>query len=147
MKQQVQPVTGSVNDSPSETVVPRTHVIVLEDLEVMADIGFHAFEVGHPQRLLVTVEVSLDLARWPARDAQDAAWDYDFIRQEIARFVTGHHYNLQERFAEDLFRLIAEKPGVTGLTIRTRKPDVYPDAASVGIVLSSYEAATVHQRR
>ena len=34
--------------------------ILLDSLEVMADIGFHDFEVGTPQRLLVTVEIWLE---------------------------------------------------------------------------------------
>ena len=34
--------------------------ILLDALEVQADIGFHDFEVGQPQRLLVTVEIWLD---------------------------------------------------------------------------------------
>ena len=36
---------------------PRSAKILLDSLEVQADIGFHDFEVGSPQRLLVTVEV------------------------------------------------------------------------------------------
>lgn len=128
-------MAGSQNVKP---VVPQTHVVVLEDLEVMADIGFHDFEVGTPQRLFVTVRVWLDLAFWPQEDTREAAWDYDFIRQNIHRFVDGRHYNLQERLAEEIFALIAARPGVVGLTIETRKPDVYPDARSVGIVVSSF---------
>ena len=41
----------------------RSARILLESLEVQADIGFHDFEIGTPQRLLVSVEVWLaDLA-------------------------------------------------------------------------------------
>ena len=52
---------------------PRRHIVVLEDLAVDADIGFHDFEVGAPQRLLVTVEVGLDLAHWPTADTREAS--------------------------------------------------------------------------
>ena len=41
----------------------RSARIVLESLEVQADIGFHDFEIGSPQRLLVTVEIWLDESR------------------------------------------------------------------------------------
>ena len=34
--------------------------ILLDSLEVMTDIGFHEFEVGTPQRLLITVELWLE---------------------------------------------------------------------------------------
>ena len=38
----------------------RSSRILLDSLEVQADIGFHEFEVGPPQRLLVTVEIWLE---------------------------------------------------------------------------------------
>ena len=34
--------------------------ILLDSLEVQADIGFHEFEIGTPQRLLITVEIWLE---------------------------------------------------------------------------------------
>ena len=43
---------------PRELAV-KSSCILLEELELQADIGFHDFEVGTPQRLLVTVEIWL----------------------------------------------------------------------------------------
>ena len=34
--------------------------IILDSLEVMADIGFHDFEIGTPQRLSITIELWLE---------------------------------------------------------------------------------------
>lgn len=116
---------------------PRSHTILLQELQVDADIGFHDFEIGAPQRLLVCVEVTLDLAHWPKADTREDAWNYDFIRSGIQKMVQGRRFNLQETLAEEIFAMIAAAPGVTGLKIRTRKPDVYPDAKAVGIVISS----------
>ena len=42
--------------------------ILLDSLEVMTDIGFHEFEVGTPQRLLITVELWLEDLKPPADD-------------------------------------------------------------------------------
>lgn len=104
----------------------------------MADIGFHDFEIGTPQRLLISVDVSLDMAHWPAADRRDDAWNYDFIREGIHALVQGRRYNLQETLVAEIFAMVAARPGVTALTIRSRKPDVYPDSRSVGIILSSH---------
>src|SRR5687768_11071948 len=38
-----------------ERLKPRTRKIVLQDYDLNLDIGFHTFEIGNPQRLLVTV--------------------------------------------------------------------------------------------
>jgi dihydroneopterin aldolase len=126
-----------LKDATAPGLVPRTHRILLEDLQVDADIGFHEFEIGIPQRLLITVEVTLDLAHWPETDSREAAWNYDFIREGIHAAVRGRRFNLQETLARQIFAMIAAAPGVRGLRIVTRKPDVYPDARAVGVVLSS----------
>ena len=52
----------------------RSARIILEALEVKADIGFHEFEVGNPQRLLVTVEIWLEDHSAPDEDDPLRAW-------------------------------------------------------------------------
>jgi dihydroneopterin aldolase len=118
-------------------ISPRTHEIVLEELAVDADIGFHDFEVGTPQRLLATVRVKLDLAHWPESDTREASWNYDFIRTGIQALVGSRRFNLQETLAQEIFDMVAARPGVIGLTVWLKKPDVYPDAKAVGVLLSS----------
>jgi dihydroneopterin aldolase len=117
---------------------PKTHKIVLEDLVVSADIGFHDFEVGAPQRLSVTVEVWLDARAFPGGDEAAEAWDYDFVRRDIAALVAVRRYNLQETLARAIYELIAARRGVTALRVSTRKPDIYPDCAGVGVELASF---------
>lgn len=121
-----------------ERLQPRSRKIVLEDYELQLDIGFHDFEVGNPQRLLVTVEVWVDESAFPASDAVADAWDYDFLRTEIGALVKGRRFNLQETLAGEIYRLVAARHGVQGLRIVTRKPDIYPDCAGVGVELSSF---------
>lgn len=120
-----------------EALRPRSFRIFLEDFELPVDIGFHAFEVGAPQRLLVTVDVRLDLDACAVEDSELLAWDYDFLRTEIRRLAEGRRFNLQETFAREIYRLVAARKGVAGLRVATRKPDVYPDCRAVGIELSS----------
>lgn len=121
----------------ASALTPQSHKVVLQDLEVDADIGFHAFEIGTPQRLLITVEVTLDLAHWPREDSRDAAWNYDFIRDGIHAIVRERRFNLQETLVRAIFEMIAARAGVRALTVSSRKPDVYADARAVGVVLSS----------
>jgi dihydroneopterin aldolase len=115
----------------------RLHRILLEDLALDVDIGFHDFEIGVPQRLLVTVDLTLSPDRFPHQDRAEAAWDYDPIRSGIHALIAGRRFNLQETLAAEIFAMIAAWPGVEALTITMRKPDVYPDAGAVGVVISS----------
>jgi dihydroneopterin aldolase len=119
-------------------LAPKSRKIVLDDFCLSADIGFHDFEVGAPQRLLVTVEVWVDEASFPSDDSPGGAWDYDFLRTEIRSLIEGRRFNLQETVAREIYELVAARRGVTGLRVATRKPDIYPDCAGVGVELTSF---------
>jgi dihydroneopterin aldolase len=119
-------------------LAPRTRKIVLEDFDLPVDIGFHAFEIGTPQRLRINVEVLLDAANFPECDTVDAAWDYDALRTGIIAIVTGRRFNLQETVCRAVYDLVAARRGVTGVRVSTRKPDIYPDCAAVGVEISSF---------
>jgi dihydroneopterin aldolase len=117
---------------------PKTRKIVLEDFTLPVDIGFHAFEIGSPQRLSVTVEVWVEAAYFEAEDDQSRAWDYDFLRTEIGRLAEGRRFNLQETFVREVYELVAARRGVIKLRVTTRKPDIYPDCGGVGVDLASF---------
>lgn len=125
-------------------LAPAAYKIALVDHVFEADIGFHAFEVGAPQRLHASVEVWLDPATLPRADAREEAWDYDFIRPAIAELTAARRYNLQETLARAIYDRIAARMGVIGLRVSTRKLDVYPDVASVGCELASFVGAAPH---
>jgi dihydroneopterin aldolase len=119
----------------------RSARILLESLEVQADIGFHDFEVGAPQRLLVTVEIWLDDVSPPPEDDPAGAWNYDFLRAEVQEIAAARRYNLQETLAHAVFGRIAAFRGVKALRVTTSKPDVYPEAQGVGVEIASFPGA------
>ena len=116
----------------------RSARILLEALEVKADIGFHDFEIGAPQRLLVTVEIWLSDTSLPADDDPNRAWNYDFLRQEVEEIASARRYNLQETLAHAIFDRVAAFRGIQALRLRLSKPDVYPDAHGVGVEVASF---------
>ncbi|MGH6658044.1 MAG: dihydroneopterin aldolase [Sphingomicrobium sp.] len=117
----------------------RSARIILDSLELKVDVGFHDFEVGVPQRLLVSVEIWLEDARVPAGDDPQLAWNYDSVRMEVERIAGEGRYNLQETLAHALFESIAARRGVKALRLRTSKPDIYADAHGVGVEIASFE--------
>jgi dihydroneopterin aldolase len=116
----------------------RSARIVLESLEVRTDIGFHDFEIGAPQRLLVTVEIWLEDTTPPPDDVPERAWNYDFLRTEVEEIASSQRFNLQETLAHAVFRRLAAFRGVRALRVRTSKPDVYPEAHGVGVEIASF---------
>ena len=119
-------------------LAPKTRKIVLDGYELPVDIGFHDFEIGAPQRLIVTVEVWVDERSFAAVDERSGAWDYDFLRTEIGSLARDRRFNLQETFVREVYDVIAARRGVTALRVSSRKPDIYPDCAGVGVELSSF---------
>jgi dihydroneopterin aldolase len=124
-----------------DSLRPRSARIVLDSLEVRTDIGFHEFEIGVPQRLLVTVEIWLDEV--PAADCDDPerAWDYDYLRGQIVELAGERRYNLQESLAHAIYSRFAGMRGVRALRVATAKPDIYRDARSMGVELASFTGA------
>lgn len=129
---------GKLEGLVPERLAPKTRKIVLEDYSLSVDIGFHDYEIGNPQRLSVTVEVWVDEAAFVETDEQEQAWNYDFLRLEIAELTASRRFNLQETLARAIYDLVGARRGVTGIRVSTRKLDVYPDCAGVGVELSSF---------
>ncbi|MCJ7420563.1 dihydroneopterin aldolase [Sphingomicrobium astaxanthinifaciens] len=117
---------------------PRRLRIFLDSLEVMADIGFHDFEIGHPQRLHVSVEVWVPIERLPPEDEEVHAWNYDRLRRTVVELAAARRYNLQEALVQAIFEAIASMAGVEALRVRSVKPDIYRDAAGVGVEVASF---------
>lgn len=119
-------------------LAPKARRIFLDDFDLEVDIGFHDFEVGAPQRLRVNVEVWLDARSFPTDDRVESAWNYDFLRSTVLSLVAGRRFNLQETICREIYDLVAARHGVTALRVSTRKPDIYPDCAAVGVELASF---------
>ncbi|HET9812741.1 MAG TPA: dihydroneopterin aldolase [Sphingomicrobium sp.] len=119
----------------------RSTRIMLESLAVETDIGFHEFEVGAPQRLLVTVEIWLEDSALPPDDDPARAWNYDFLRSEVQEIASSGRFNLQETLAHAIFDRLAAFRGVRALRVRTSKPDIYPEAEGVGVEIASFSEA------
>ena len=110
--------------------------LFLEDLEVLVDIGIHDFEINKPQRLQISVSVSLDPTQIDDADEIGATFDYDFIRSEIKELVGSRRFNLQETLCRLILEKIIVEKSVVGATVTTKKIDVYPDCAGVGVQMT-----------
>jgi dihydroneopterin aldolase len=123
-----------------ESLAIQTIRIHLDSLEVQADIGFHDFEVGTPQRLLISVEVWLS-DPLPTDDRADSAWNYDHLKQQVEQIASARRFNLQETLLAEIYDWIAARDGVSALRVASCKPDVYPNARGVGVEIASFRGA------
>ena len=125
-----------------DSLTVKSSKIMLDSLEVETDIGFHDFEIGKPQKLLVTVELWLSDLEPPADDNPQSAWDYDFLRNEVIRLAGARRYNLQETLVQAIYQRLSAMRGIKALRISSAKPDIYDDARKVGIEIASFAGLT-----
>ena len=108
--------------------------LFLRKHEVHMHIGVHDFEKLGTQRVLINVDLYVDLATsTPTADALAEVVDYDFIRESIARRIAQGPIALQETMADDVLALMLAHPQVRAARVSTEKPDVYPDCEAVGV--------------
>ncbi|WP_287460276.1 dihydroneopterin aldolase [Sphingomonas sp.] len=101
---------------------------IWEGLEVQRQRGIHPHEAV-PQRVRLTVEMTVDYPAAPHHDAIDEVLDYDFIRTGIRALAEARGFALQETLVEAVAALCLEDKRVRRVRVRSMKPDVYPDAA------------------
>ena len=111
---------------------------LLEGLDVMVRIGIYDAERLAPQRVIIDVELVLDTDTAPQSDDVGETLNYDLIRNTVMDIVGRQHFDLQETLARALFDNLAKLPDVTGLRVRTAKPDAYDDCDTIAYQLSSF---------
>lgn len=105
-----------------------TYTLRLEALEVQMGLGIHARELAEPQRVLVSVAMTCAYPALP-EDRIDAVVDYDRVYDGIRAIAAGEHVMLQEVLCERIAALCLTDPRVVEVTVRSQKPDIFPDAA------------------
>ena len=111
---------------------------LLEGLDVMVRIGIYDAERLAPQRVIIDVELVLDADAAPQSDDVNETLNYDLIRITVMRIAGRQHFDLQETLARALFDNLAKLPDVTGLRVRTAKPDAYDDCDTIAYQISSF---------
>ena len=116
------------------TLTRRFH---LEGLECACRIGAYDHERLGPQTVVIDAEIMLSGDTEPQSDRLAATLNYDLIRSSILEIATSRHFDLQETLAREIFDSLAGLAGVTGVRVRTAKPDAYEDCRQMAYELSS----------
>lgn len=104
-----------------------TYTLRLDALEVRMGLGIHPGELAAPQRVLVSVAMTCAYPA-PPEDRIDAVVDYDRVHAGIHAIAAAGHVMLQEVLCERVAALCLADPRVVEVTVRSTKPDIFPDA-------------------
>lgn len=83
--------------------------ITIEDLELFLCVGVPDQERAKPQRLLVSVEMHLDLAPAAASDDLTRTIDYFAVSRRLIALGTRRSWKLIETLAEDISRTVLDE--------------------------------------
>ena len=120
--------------SPHDPALKGCRMMFLRGMTVQAHIGIHDFELQAPQRLIIDIDVYVDLEQHsPQADQIQEVVDYDFLRAVVHRRISRGHIHLQETLCDDVAKIMLTHPLVMAVRVATAKPDVYPDCDSVGV--------------
>ncbi len=109
--------------------------VVIEELECRAHVGVHEDERRARQRVLIDLELGLDLRKAGQRDRVEETLDYAAVAQAVRRFAEAGTFRLAEAVAEGAAAVVLERfPPVKEVRVRVRKFTV-PGARSVGVAL------------
>jgi len=104
--------------------------LFLKDFEIHVSIGIHDEERAAPQRVLVNFVFVVEVEK--LNDDINSVIDYDVLKLRARQIAESKHFDLQETFCSELVSVFHDYDSVIAARVSTEKPDVFPDAASVG---------------
>jgi 7,8-dihydroneopterin aldolase/epimerase/oxygenase len=111
----------------------RVRHVFVRDLELHALIGIYDHEKINPQRIIVNVDLSVQEAETPMDDDIGHVVSYEIVVKKIEAIVAAGHVNLVETLAEKFAEACLRDKRVLAARVRIEKPDIIPNARSVGV--------------
>ncbi len=108
------------------------HVFV-RDLEIQATLGIHEHEKLAPQRVIINIDLTVKERGEPLEDDISNVVSYEKVVDHVKEIVASGHVHLVETLAEMIAAGCLDNRWVTGVRVRVEKPDIIPDARSVGV--------------
>lgn len=140
MTKKQKPMIKSPASAPREKIADASaelrHVFV-RDLVLDASVGIYEFEKVDAQPIIVNIDLAVSegagaSGRGEGDDIANTVSYEDAVNTVKAILAEGH-VNLVESLAEEIARRIFEDARVVHARVRVEKPDIIPEAASVGI--------------
>jgi dihydroneopterin aldolase len=110
-----------------------TRHVFVRDLTVQALIGIHAHEKINPQKLLISIDLTVEETDISHEDQIHNVVCYEKVVNTIKAIINSGHINLVETLAETIAARTLENKLVLAARVRIEKPDAFEDAECVGV--------------
>ena len=107
--------------------------IFIRGLVISTVIGVRSYERPIRQRLLLDLELEVDLASSAASDALADTVNYRILSERLQSHLGNGSYGLIERVAEEAARIVLEEEGVLAVRVVVEKPGAVRYTRTVGV--------------
>ena len=114
--------------------------ITIVDLEVSYCVGITDEERAKPQRLLVTVDMSLDFTSAVASDRIERTINYQTVVADLLGFGEGRSWKLIEKLASNIADLVLAKYTPDAVRVEVKKFSI-PQARFISVSLDKVRPA------
>ncbi len=111
--------------------------IRITDLHLRTIIGIYDWERTEKQDVIINVTMDYDAAKAVATDKIKHAIDYKAITKEIIKNVEGSRFQLLEKLADVVMKIVLADPRVLRAVVRVDKPGALRFAKSVSVEFSA----------
>jgi dihydroneopterin aldolase len=111
----------------------RVRHVFVRDLECMALIGIYDHEKIKAQRIIVNIDLSVQETDGPMMDEISHVVSYEIIAKKVESILEEGHTNLVETLCEKIASACLKDKRVLAARVRVEKPDIIPNARSVGV--------------
>lgn len=108
-------------------------IIKIENLRLRTVVGIFEWEKKIKQDVVVNIEIEFDGTSAIEKDDIEYTLDYKSITKKIISEVEGKNYNLIERIAGDVMKIVMEDGRVERATVKIDKPGALRFADSVSV--------------
>jgi dihydroneopterin aldolase len=108
------------------------HVFV-RDLEIIALLGIHEHEKVKAQRIVINIDLSVREGKSDIKDDIHNVVSYEVVVRRVEQVIAAGHVHLVETLAERIAEACLADERVIAARIRIEKPDIIPNARSVGV--------------
>lgn len=116
----------------------RIRLVFVRGLALRASLGIYPHEKAAPQRVVIGIELAVEDDAAPSAVGADdlrRVVDYERVVKAARAAAAAGHTLLVETLAERIAEAALADSRVLRARVSVEKPDAFPDAASVGVVI------------
>lgn len=110
-------------------------IIYLHGITVNCAIGVDAWEKQVTRRLMLDIDMRIDVQQAAARDSFDEVLNYSEVFARIKELSRESSYNLIESMAEGIAQMLLGEFNLPWVRVRVRKPGALGGVSDVGVLI------------